>query len=133
MKRFEDLFDPFDPNHLNELFRARATGKPPNFGVEYGVIGWLPQNWQEIADGKIIEAFCQIIERSGQQEQAVSTGVVDITSLMCYDINTLLKGAINPAATSLQEVYYKILGASIKLKQFLVETEAYAKIQENLQ
>lgn len=133
MKSFNEIFNPFDPNHLNEYFRAKATGKIPDFGAEYAVIGFLPKNWLEIAEDKIIESFCTLLERGAQQDSSETTGMVDIQRLVWYDVGVILKGTLHPEATTLQDAYYKALSAAVKLKQFLVETESYAKIQEKLQ
>lgn len=121
MKSFKDTFNPFDRQHLNEYFRSKATGSPPDFGVQ--AMGWLPADWLEQAEDSIYGAFLSLLERGQAAESQEEP--VDISKLMWYDVNLLLKGAVQPEMTQLQEAYFKALGAALKLKQFLMAAEAH--------
>lgn len=130
MKSFEQTFNPFDANHLNEYFRAKSTGKTPDFGVP--ALGWLPQNWLEIAEEIIVAAFVDMLQHKSTETES-PTGDVDIPRLMWYDIGEVVKGVAHPEQTDLESAYRHMLSAAIKLKTFLVDMEVYFNVKGKLQ
>ena len=130
MKSFDQVFNPFDHQHLSEYFRAKATGKTPDFGVP--AIGWLPPNWLEIAEEMIVGAFVDLLQRQSAEPEQPS-GEVDIARLMWYDTTEVLKDVPHPDQTELEAAYRQMLSAAIKLKNFLVEMEIYFNVKGKLQ
>ena len=121
MKKFEEVFNPFDHDHIEEFVRAITTGDAPDFGV--AALGWLPANWQVIAVQIILRAFHAVLENQ-QTQPDEPTGNVDIQRLIWQDIGTYLTGQQQKPVSAIQGVYQDMLGSVIRLKQFLVEAEA---------
>lgn len=130
MRSFAETFNPFDHVHLNEYFSAKATGKEPDFGVP--ALGWLPLNWQEIAESLIADAFVDLLQRQSAEPEQPSREL-DLTKLIYCDIVEVLKGVPHPDQTELESAYRNTLSAAIKLKNFLVEMEIYCNSKGKLQ